>query len=504
MINIPQLNNIDFEPVWIDDIDMYLAIKYFALFSKKNGKIIIVLTANHINDSLEFLSKIDNQYEINLTDEISFERLLNKFLEIRTEKNMSNDENTELSIDTNEEEMELKEFLQTNQDLLNSEDAAPVIKLVNSIFYQAIKKDASDIHIEIHEKKGEIRFRIDGALNKYMDLDQRISQLAISRIKVISSLDISEKRVPQDGRTQVTIANKKLDIRVSILPTYYGERVVMRILMESSDIPSMEQLGFKKDLMKKIYPLLEHSHGMILVTGPTGSGKSTTLHSFLQQITSPNLNVITVEDPVEYNAENINQVQTNTKVNLTFASALRSILRQDPDVVMIGEMRDKETAHIGVQAALTGHLVFSTLHTNTSTGAITRLVDMGVEEFLISSSLLGVLSQRLVRKLCVHCKTFDNSSDTYKEKLNIHKNSKIYKAIGCNKCHFTGYSGRVAIGELFVVDEEVKKFIKKDQEESELRNFMRKKGMITIQDRLVDLINEGTTSFTEALRIGIH
>jgi general secretion pathway protein E len=400
--------------------------------------------------------------------------------------------------------MELKEFLQTNQDLLNSEDAAPVIKLVNSIFYQAIKKDASDIHIEMHEKKGEIRFRIDGALNKYMDLDPKITQLAISRIKVISSLDISEKRVPQDGRTQVAIASKKLDIRVSILPTYYGERVVMRILMESSDIPTMEELGFKKDLTKKIYPLLEHSHGLILVTGPTGSGKSTTLHSFLQQVTSPNLNIITVEDPVEYNAENINQVQTNTKVDLTFASALRSILRQDPDVVMIGEMRDKETAHIGVQAALTGHLVFSTLHTNTSTGAITRLVDMGVEEFLISSSLLGVLSQRLVRKLCVHCKVLDEQADIYKTKLQINQNAQTYKAVGCNQCHFTGYSGRVAIGELFVVDEEVKKFIKKDQEESELRNFMRKKGMITIQDRLSDLIADGTTSFTEALRIGIH
>ncbi len=504
MIKISQLNNMDFEPVWIDNIDMAIAIKYFALFSKKNDDTIIVLTPIHIKEALEFLSKVELNYEIYLTDEISFERLLNKFLEIRTEKSMAKEENAELSIDTDEEELELKEFLQTNQDLLNSEDAAPVIKLVNSIFYQAIKKDASDIHIEVHEKKGEIRFRIDGALNKYMDLDKKITQLAISRIKVISSLDISEKRVPQDGRTQVTIASKKLDIRVSILPTYYGERVVMRILMESSDIPSMEQLGFKKDLMDKVYPLLEHSHGMILVTGPTGSGKSTTLHSFLQQVTSPNLNIITVEDPVEYNAENINQVQTNAKVDLTFASALRSILRQDPDVVMIGEMRDKETAHIGVQAALTGHLVFSTLHTNTSTGAITRLVDMGVEEFLISSSLLGVLSQRLVRKLCVHCKSIDLDGDFYKTKLNIDTNIQTYKAVGCNQCHFTGYSGRVAIGELFVVDEEVKKFIKKDQEESELRNFMRKKGMTTIQDRLADLIVDGTTSFTEALRIGIH
>ncbi len=503
MVDIPQLNNIDFEPVWIDELDINLAIKYFVLFSKKDDKTIVVLNGSHIVEALEYLSKIENIYEIFLTDEVSFERLHNKFLELKTEKSMSAQKNQELKIDTDEEEMELKEFLQTNQDLLNSEDAAPVIKLVNSIFYQAIKKDSSDIHIEMHENKGEIRFRIDGALNKYMDIDKKITMLAISRIKVISNLDIAEKRVPQDGRTQVTIANKKLDIRVSILPTYYGERVVMRILMESGDIPSMNQLGFRKDLMDRVYPILEHSHGMILVTGPTGSGKSTTLHSFLQQISSPNLNVITVEDPVEYNAENINQVQTNSKVDLTFATALRSILRQDPDVVMIGEMRDKETAHIGIQAALTGHMVLSTLHTNTSTGAITRLIDMGIEEFLISSALLAVLSQRLVRKLCIHCKKVDEDSFTYKKRLNL-KSKVLYKHEGCNKCHFTGYQGRVAIGELFIMDDEVKKFIKQDQDESKLREFMRKRGMVTIQDRLSFLIDEGITSFGEALRIGIH
>jgi general secretion pathway protein E len=501
MLNIPKIENVDFEPIWLEDVDIKLALKYYVLFSVHEDNTIVIVTLDHIELSLDFLAKVETQYPIYQTDSVSFERLYNKFLEIRTDKSMSDDS---INDEVEEDIVELKDFLQTNQDLLDSEDAAPIIKLVNSIFYQAIKSSASDIHIQMHEKNGEIRFRIDGALNKYIDINKKIAQLVVSRIKVISNLDISEKRIPQDGRTSVTIAHKKLDIRVSILPTYYGERVVMRILMESEDIPTLENLGFESDLAQEFGPLLKHPHGMILVTGPTGSGKSTTLHSFLQTMATPDKNVITVEDPVEYNAHNISQVQANEKVNLTFATALRSILRQDPDIVMVGEIRDQETANISIQAALTGHLVLSTLHTNTSTGAITRLADMGVDDYLISSALIGVLSQRLVRRLCVECKGIDTNTVGLDDEFGIDITRDIYKAIGCNQCNFTGYKGRIAIGELFIIDDDVKHLIKQTQDEHNIREKMREKGLVTIQDRLVRLIENGITSFEEALRIGIY
>ena len=501
MLKIPKLEKMDFEPVWNDIVDMNLALKYNTLFSTHKKKMIVVILYEHLVPAMEFLSKFEYEYEVYQTDSASYEKLYNKFLELKTEKSNGDNNQYDSDIHDIDDASELKEFLQTNNDLLKNEDAAPVIKLVNSIFYQAIKRGASDIHIETHELNGLIRFRLDGALNKYIDLNNKITQLVISRIKVISNLDISEKRIPQDGRTTVSIAKKQLDIRVSILPTYYGERVVMRILMESDDIPGLEHLGFEDDLTKAFKPLLKHSHGMILVTGPTGSGKSTTLHSFLQDIASPDKNVITVEDPVEYNAHNINQVQANTKVNLTFAVALRSILRQDPDIVMIGEIRDEETANIAIQASLTGHLVLSTLHTNTSTGAITRLADMGVNDYLISSSVIGVLSQRLVRKLCIHCKKKDNTKVKYSFNP---KNKTLYKAVGCDKCFSTGYSGRVAIGELFIIDDDVKELIRQTQDEHKIREFMKTKGLVTIQDRLATLMKAGTTSVEEAIRIGIY
>ena len=266
----------------------------------------------------------------------------------------------------------------------------------------------------MHEFKAEVRYRVDGVLTKHIELDKNIMSLVISRIKVISNLDISEKRIPQDGRTQIKIAGKTLDIRVSILPTFYGERVVMRILMQSEDILSVQELGFPSYITEELEKVLQNSYGMVLVTGPTGSGKSTTLHSLLHQVVSEEKNIITVEDPVEYKSNEFSQIQVNTKVGLTFASGLRSILRQDPDIIMVGEIRDSETASIAVQSALTGHLLFSTLHTNRAPAAITRLIDMGVEKFLISSSLLAVLAQRLVRKLCDECKCEDESLGSHK------------------------------------------------------------------------------------------
>ncbi len=501
IINIPELRDIDLEPFWIEECDVKLALKYYTLFSKVNDEVVIVTNLEHLSEALSFIPKYNLPYKFYLIDDNLFERLYHKFLEIKTDSEIGS--LTQDSVES-EDEFELSDFLKVSQDLLTTEDAAPIIKLVNALFYQAIKKRASDIHIEPHDKKGEIRYRVDGALVKHMDIEKNIFSLVVSRIKVISNLDISERRIPQDGRTAIKIAGKNLDVRVSILPTYYGERVVMRILMQSDDIPQLPQLGFSEELNDRFKELLKHSHGMILVTGPTGSGKSTTLHSFLQNISTPDKNIITVEDPVEYNAHNINQVQTHEKIGLSFSAALRSILRQDPDVIMVGEIRDKETAKIAVQAALTGHLMLSTLHTNTATGAVTRLVDMGVEEYLIASSLLGALAQRLVRKLCPHCKEENFDAEDFLEEFELPLNSVIYKAKGCNKCSFTGYMGRKAIGELFLIDNDVKTVLKHTTNDHEIRDFMIKnKDFKTLKHQLKDMIVSGDTSIEEAIRVGL-
>ena len=501
MIDLELIHDTNLEAYEPENIDISYAIKNYLLFTKKDGKLYAVISKKYMQNAFLYLSKLNQNFEILFLDEDSFERLYNRFLEIKTDKELAL--MREEPKEEEEEEFSLTEFLRTSTDILNSEESAPIIKFVNGLFYQAIKKRASDIHIETHEYKGEVRFRIDGVLVKNADLDKRVVNLIISRIKVISNLDISEKRVPQDGRTQVKIAGKTLDVRVSVLPTYYGERVVMRILMQSEDIPSLGELGFDEDLTKEFYKLLHHSHGMILVTGPTGSGKSTTLHSFLQELASPDKNIITVEDPVEYKAENINQIQVNEKVGLTFASALRSILRQDPDIVMVGEIRDEETAQIAIRAALTGHLVLSTLHTNNSTATITRLSDMHIEPFLISSSILGVLSQRLVRLLCPYCKEEDIIAEDFANEYKIEPNTRLYKAKGCKKCNYTGYLGRKAIGELLVMDEGFKEILKDTTNDHILREYAKKHGLITLQDRLKKMLINGETSLDEAVRIGL-
>lgn len=500
-MQIPRLDHQDFEPWWSDEIDHRTALKHHLLFAQYNKKNIAILHPQYLADGLNHLARLNLGLTPFITDEESFERLKNKFLELQTDSEFEQMETS--SEELIEAESDLLEFIQNAQDLLSGEASAPIIKLVNSLFFQAIKKGASDIHIESHERKGEVRLRIDGALKKHLDLDRRVTQLAINRIKVISNLDISEKRIPQDGRTQVRISGKTLDVRVSVLPTYHGERVVMRILMQSEHIPTLEELGFEEDTTQSFYRLLNHSHGMLLVTGPTGSGKSTTLHSFLQHLNSPDKNIITIEDPVEYNADNINQIQVNEKVGLTFAAGLRSILRQDPDVVMVGEIRDGETAQIAVQASLTGHLMLSTLHTNNSTSALTRLVDMGIESYLLSSTLLGVLAQRLVRRLCPHCKSRTTLPPEQAFEAHLNPNRYYHKAVGCSECDYTGYQGRKAVGELFVINEEVKSMIDKGLNDHEIREQLKKKGMITISDRLRQMVKEGATSFEEALRVGL-
>ncbi len=501
MLNLPFIENQDFNALEIEGIDINVSIKNYVLFTTIDEEITIVLSQKHLSEAFNYLAKQDFTYKIILSDEDSYDRLYNKFLEIRTDSELGSLDNAD--DDSEEDDISLSEFLRTSSDLLTSEESAPVIKFVNALFYQALKRGASDIHLEIHESRAEVRFRIDGALVKNADLDNKIANLVVSRIKVISNMDISEKRIPQDGRTHVKIAGKTVDVRVSVLPTFYGERVVMRMLMQSEDIPHMDGLGFDDVLIKKLTDLLEHSHGIILVTGPTGSGKSTTLHAFLQEVANPDINVITVEDPVEYKADNINQIQTNAKAGLTFASGLRSILRQDPDVVMIGEIRDKETAQIAIQAALTGHLVFSTLHTNNATAAITRLIDMGIEQFLIGSSLLGVLAQRLARKLCVECKEEDFLAEEFAEEFELPSNAKIYKAKGCSTCNYTGYAGRIAIGEFFVLDDGFRSMLKDRVTDHVVRNEAKRQGMLTLSDQLKALLLKGETSLHEIIRVGV-
>jgi general secretion pathway protein E len=497
----PSLQDVNLEPLWEEEINHKLAIKHALLFSEVNGVATAIVTEESLSEALNYFSKLSLSYPINLVDSESFQRLKNKFLEIQTGSDF--EEMTTASDELIEVEGDLLEFIRNSQDLLSNEDSAPIIKLVNSLFFQALQKGASDIHIESNERKGEVRLRMDGALKKHLDLDKSIIALVINRIKVISNLDISEKRVPQDGRTQLSISGKSIDVRVSILPTYHGERVVMRILSQSEHIPTLESLGFTEDITKELYKLLNHAHGMILVTGPTGSGKSTTLHACMQHIATPDKNIITVEDPVEYNADNISQIQVNTKVGLTFAAGLRSILRQDPDIIMVGEIRDSETADIALRSALTGHLLLSTLHTNDATSSLSRLMDMGIENFLISSTLLGVLAQRLTRKLCVQCKEETKLSSVVMKEISLPTDKIYFKAKGCKECDFTGYKGRQAIGELFVIDDKVKEMMKDGFNDYQVREAMKKNGMKTIADKLKAMLVFGETSYEEAVRVGI-
>lgn len=500
-MNINEIHNLNLVP--FDEIENYTtALKNFVLYTKIEETVVIALSKDYISVSLDYLSKIESNNEIVFLDDISFEKLYNKFLEIKTDKEMSAIQQEQEDATLSDEDFSVSEFLKVGSDILTSEESAPIIKFVNSLFYQAIKKKSSDIHIEMHEFKAEVRYRVDGVLAKHIELDKNIMSLVISRIKVISNLDISEKRVPQDGRTQIKVAGKTLDIRVSILPTFYGERVVMRILMQSEDILSVKELGFPSYITDELESVLGNSYGMVLVTGPTGSGKSTTLHSLLHQVVSEEKNIITVEDPVEYKSNEFSQIQVNNKVGLTFAAGLRSILRQDPDIIMLGEIRDAETASIAVQSALTGHLLFSTLHTNRAPAAITRLIDMGVERFLISSSLLAVLAQRLVRKLCDDCKCPDDSLASHNI-FGLDSNKTIFKPVGCKSCNFTGYKGRVAIGELFIINDEIKEYLKGNVDDNTLMKLAIKNGMISLDKQLKMMLEAGDTSASEVIRIGI-
>ena len=378
-----------------------------------------------------------------------------------------------------------------------------VIRLVNMMIMKAIEERASDIHIEPEEQFLRTRLRVDGMLHEISSPPKHLQSAIISRIKIMADLDIAERRIPQDGRFTVRMSDKQIDVRVSSVPTIYGENVVLRLLDASSAVMSLPDLGFSKEVLSKFDKLIRRPHGIILVTGPTGSGKTTTLYASLNTINTVEKNIITVEDPVEYKLEGIRQIQINPKVDLTFASGLRSILRQDPNIIMVGEMRDHETAEIAIQAALTGHLVFSTLHTNDAPGAVTRMIDMNVEPFLVSSSIIGVLAQRLVRTICPACKEKYTPTKEELKDIGLETSDKVsfYRGKGCDKCMGTGYKGRIGIYELMVPDEDIRTAVMAKSSTDEIRRMARKTGMITLKEDGIEKIKAGMTTVEEVLRV---
>ena len=399
-----------------------------------------------------------------------------------------------------------EKYSSRKEETVNLDDEisnAPIVQLVNKIIEQAVRQRASDIHIEPMEYQVRVRYRVDGVLKNVMSYSPDLLSAIISRIKISGGMDISEKRKPQDGRMTNIVDKKEYDIRVSILPTVYGEKVVMRLTSKQALTRDKKDLGFNTEELALFDNILKHPHGIILVTGPTGSGKSTTLYTALSELNVEGVNIVTVEDPVEANIDGINQVQVNNKADMTFANALRSILRQDPDIIMIGEIRDGETAEIAVQASITGHLVVSTLHTNSAAGTITRLEDMGIEPYLLADSIVGIIAQRLVRRLCPKCKKSRYATTSEKQLLNYPREIQlpIFEPCGCQQCGNTGYAGRIGVYEILTVTQKIKDVISKNGSADEIKSVALLEGMNTLQMSAAKLVADGITSLSEMERI---
>jgi len=398
-----------------------------------------------------------------------------------------------------------EEINEDQKNLLDLANKAPVIRLVNQIIYRAISMRASDIHLQTTETSLKVRYRIDGILHDIFVLPKKYQPAIISRIKIISDLDIAEKRIPQDGRTGIKVENRQIDIRVSIIPTFFGESAVLRLLDKSNFLFNIENLGLTGETFNSFNKLIHYDHGIILLTGPTGSGKTTTLYAALAEINNPGINIVTLEDPVEYNIEGINQIHINPKAGLTFATGLRSVLRHDPDILMVGEIRDLETAEMAIQASLTGHLVFSTLHTNDATSAITRLLDMGIEPYLISSSIIGVMAQRLVRLNCDSCSEPIDFPSSLLEEISLGKEDRkecnFREGKGCKRCFNTGYLGRTGIFELLVFDDKIKDLVMKRASSTEIKKVALEKGLKTLRMDGAEKVKKGLTTVSEVLRV---
>ncbi|HUV37448.1 MAG TPA: type IV-A pilus assembly ATPase PilB [Patescibacteria group bacterium] len=481
----------------VELIPSEVATKFQVVPVRREGRILTVAMANPDNifaiDDIKFITGL----EVNpvVATETSIKRAIDRFYD-------SADSLAEVMRDM-EEDFEIVEEMEEDLGLaeVQSEDA-PVVKLVNSLISDAVNKAASDIHIESFEKNLRARFRIDGVLHEMMSPPIKMKGAIISRLKIMAELDIAEKRIPQDGRIKIRIGSKKIDLRVSTLPTIFGEKVVMRILDKSNLQIDLTKLGFQPDELKKFLKAIEAPYGMVLVTGPTGSGKTTTLYSALNRINVTSQNIMTAEDPVEYNLEGINQVNVHEEIGLTFASALKAFLRQDPNIVMVGEVRDLETASIAVKAALTGHLVLSTVHTNDAPSTINRMIDMGIEPFLVASSTNLILAQRLVRRLCSSCKEEVKMHPEAMRELGITNEDPftIFEARGCQKCSSTGYKGRVGLYEVMPISEEIREMILNRCSSNEIKIQAINEGMMSLRVDGIQKLKNGATSLEEVLR----
>ncbi|MEH6548763.1 MAG: type II secretion system ATPase GspE [Pseudomonadales bacterium] len=411
--------------------------------------------------------------------------------------------NSESVMDDINSANELQDYLgefDEQADLLASEDDAPVIRLLNAIFMEAVREKASDIHIELYQDSSRVRYRLDGVLKTVLEPPTHVAPLLVSRIKVLARLDIAEKRLPQDGRMSISLGGRSIDLRVSTMPSGQSERVVLRLMDKNAGQLRLDDLGMDQANFALLQKIIKRPHGIVLVTGPTGSGKTTTLYAALQSMDCDQRNVMTVEDPVEYHLSGISQSQVNSRAGMTFAKGLRAILRQDPDVILIGEIRDNETAQIATQASLTGHLVLSTLHTNTASGAVTRMQDLGVDSFLLSSTLGGVVAQRLVRKLCGECREAIPAEAKVAELLQCESGATIFHAAGCSQCNNTGYIGRQSLFEVVTVDEGLRRLIHDRAGETEIESYVRKQTPSLFENGL-NLVRQGVTTLEEVLRV---
>lgn len=487
------LNTIDFNRKAISLIPENLCKKYTLIpFNFENNKIQVTLE-DPLNifaiDDLAISTGFEIESFISRKDDIK------KYIGIYYSTQQVDNAVIELSKESTKALKSSKEAFELTSDV----NSAPVVKMVDYLFKNSVELKASDIHIEPFENEIRIRYRIDGKLRTINKLGIESLAPLVTRIKIMAGLNIAEKRIPQDGKIMIKINDKEIDLRISVLPVAFGEKIVIRILNKGSGVIRKEDLGMDKENIDKINRIISNPHGIILVTGPTGSGKSTTLYSVLSELNSSELNIITVEDPVEFTMNGVNQVNVNEKAGLTFASGLRSILRQDPDIVMIGEIRDEETAEIAIRAAITGHLVLSTLHTNDAPSSIARLIDMGVKPYLVSTSVVGVIAQRLVRKICDHCKTPYEASDYEKKVLGqaIHNKLTLYKGCGCGYCQETGYTGRVGVYEIMEVTRKHRQAIDDEATSDKLRDIAIANGMNTLEMECKKLVLQGITTLDE-------
>jgi general secretion pathway protein E len=504
---LPWLPHLDVSQVdheWIKKVPIHFARRYRVLPLKVDDGMITVATTDPLEtaalDDLRLL--LGMPVKPVLTSAMSLMACLNRAYDEAASPTGAEQVMEDIAASENLDK--IAHELDEPQDLLDATDEAPIIRLVNSVLFQAVRQRASDIHFESFERGLVIRYRIDGVLYPILTPPKHLQSSIIARLKIMAALNIAEKRLPQDGRFAIRTAGKDIDLRVSVLPTSHGERVVLRLLEKENRLLNLSEMGFAPDRLRTIQQLIHLTHGILLVTGPTGSGKTTTLYAALSEINAPDKNIITVEDPVEYQLLGIGQMQVNPKINLTFAAGLRSILRQDPDVIMIGEIRDRETAEIAIHASLTGHLVFSTLHTNDAASAATRLIDMGIEPFLVASSVVAVLAQRLIRKVCPDCKQPYQPDDEELIRLGVvpgKSKPTFYRGSGCPACTQTGYRGRTGIHELLVLDDEIRRLIGNKADAAVIRQAAVSHGMVLLKEEAAEKIFAGITTTEEVMRM---